>query len=98
MADATTLRNTAAMPTGTNSSGLVSGSSMNSRSSLICSESPPTSPKLTPPASPSVLYMWKTVGSTSRGSTRVVMSSATPWSTRSASLWLLLVVPPDLPR
>mmetsp|Transcript_29395 Transcript_29395/g.68850 ORF Transcript_29395/g.68850 Transcript_29395/m.68850 type:complete len:270 (-) Transcript_29395:72-881(-) len=72
----------ALIPTRTNSSGLVSGSSMTSRSSRICSLRPPMSAKEAPlPGSSSELCMWKTVGSTSRGRMRmmvsVVMSSAT---------------------
>mmetsp|Transcript_609 Transcript_609/g.1574 ORF Transcript_609/g.1574 Transcript_609/m.1574 type:complete len:270 (-) Transcript_609:59-868(-) len=70
----------ALIPTRMNNSGLVSGSSMTSRSSRICSFNPPISPNDTPPSS-SPACMWNTVGSTSRGKTRmivnVVMSSAT---------------------
>lgn len=52
------------IPTRMNSSGLVSGSSMTSRSSRICSPNPPISLKLIPPGSS--LSMWNTVGSTCR--------------------------------
>ena len=68
------------IPTLTKSSGFVSGSSITSRSSLICSLKPPISLKLTPPSS-SPDCIWKTVGSTSLGNTRmivkVVISKAT---------------------
>mmetsp|Transcript_49545 Transcript_49545/g.112472 ORF Transcript_49545/g.112472 Transcript_49545/m.112472 type:complete len:296 (+) Transcript_49545:497-1384(+) len=67
------------MPTRLKSSGLVSGSSMVSRRSRIWSFRPPISEKLMPFSSSA--FMLNTVGSTSRGSGRmmvkVVMSSAT---------------------
>mmetsp|Transcript_766 Transcript_766/g.2059 ORF Transcript_766/g.2059 Transcript_766/m.2059 type:complete len:230 (-) Transcript_766:398-1087(-) len=69
----------ALIPTRVNSSGLVNGNSTTSRNSRICSFSPPTAEKDTLPGSS--LSIVNTAGSTSRGSTRmivsVVMSSAT---------------------
>mmetsp|Transcript_33371 Transcript_33371/g.103389 ORF Transcript_33371/g.103389 Transcript_33371/m.103389 type:complete len:242 (+) Transcript_33371:258-983(+) len=85
----------ALIPTRTKSSGFVSGSSMTSRSSRTCSPRPPISPNEMPPGSS--LSMWYTVGSTSRGRARmmvsVVMSSVTRVPGLSFSLSSLLRQP-----
>mmetsp|Transcript_15762 Transcript_15762/g.54745 ORF Transcript_15762/g.54745 Transcript_15762/m.54745 type:complete len:245 (+) Transcript_15762:1289-2023(+) len=74
----------ALMPTRTNSSGFVNGNSTTSRSSRICSFSPPTAENDTLPGSS--LSMLNTMGSTSRGSTRMMVSVVMSRATRVPAL------------